>query len=316
MEIASVCIVGGSGFVGSIVADHLCARGLRVRVLTRSRPRAMPLAVLPTVEIMVCNPHEPTDLARAFDGMDAVVNLVGILHEGGGGRGFRANHVELPRTIAEACRRAGVQQLLHMSALGADPAGPSAYQRSKGEGEAAVRAAAGTIPLTIFRPSVIFGEGDRFLNLFATLVRMFPVIPLAAAHARFQPIWVEDVARCFAGSIGNPRAFGAVYELGGPKVYTLEELVRFVAATLGKRRALVRLPAPLGHLHALVLEHLPGALMTRDNLRSMSVDNVCAGPFPDDFGFKPAALEGVVPEYLAGSMARSRYPRYRHYAGR
>jgi uncharacterized protein YbjT (DUF2867 family) len=315
MEIASVCIVGGSGFVGSAVADHLCARGLRVRVLTRSRPRAMPLAVLPTVEIMVCNPHEPAELARAFDGMDAVVNLVGILHERGRST-FRANHVELPRAVAEACRRAGVQQLLHMSALGADPAGPSAYQRSKGEGEAAVRAAAGTMPITIFRPSVIFGEGDRFLNLFATLVRLFPVIPLAAARARFQPVWVEDVARCFAESIGNPRAFGAVYELGGPKVYTLEELVRFVAATLGKQRAVVRLPAPLGTLQALMLEHLPGALMTRDNLRSMSVDNVCASPFPGEFGFKPAALEGVVPEYLAGSAARSRYPRYRHYAGR
>ncbi len=315
MEIASACIVGGSGFVGSAVADHLCARGLRVRVLTRSRPRAMRLAVLPTVEIMVCNPHEPAELARAFDGMDAVVNLVGILHEGGP-RTFRANHVELPRTVAQACTRAGVQQLLHMSALGADAAGPSAYQRSKGEGEAAVRAAAGTIPLTIFRPSVIFGEGDNFLNLFATLVRLFPVIPLAAAGARFQPIWVEDVARCFAESVGNPLAFGAVYELGGPKVYTLEELVRFVAATLGRKRAIVRLPAPLGTLQAFVLEHLPGALMTRDNLRSMSVDNVCAGPFPAAFGFKPAALEAIVPEYLAGSVARSRYSRYRHYAGR
>ncbi len=315
MEIASACIVGGSGFVGSAVADHLCARGLRVRVLTRSRPRAMRLAVLPTVEIMVCNPHEPTELARAFDGMDAVVNLVGILHEGGP-RTFRANHVELPRTVAQACTRAGVQQLLHMSALGADAAGPSANQRSKGEGEAAVRAAAGTIPLTIFRPSVIFGEGDNFLNLFATLVRLFPVIPLAAAGARFQPIWVEDVARCFAESVGNPLAFGALYELGCPKVYTLEELVRFVAATLGRKRAIVRLPARLGTLQAFVLEHLPGALMTRDNLRSMSVDNVCAGPFPAAFGFKPAALEAIVPEYLAGSVARSRYSRYRHYAGR
>ena len=315
MQIASACIVGGSGFVGSAVADHLCARGLRVRVLTRSRPRAMRLAVLPTVEIMVCNPHEPAELARAFDGMDAVVNLVGILHEGGP-RTFRANHVELPRTVAQACTRAGVQQLLHMSALGADAAGPSAYQRSKGEGEAAVRATAGTIPLTIFRPSVIFGEGDNFLNLFATLVRLFPVIPLAAAGARFQPIWVEDVARCFAESVGNPLAFGAVYELGGPKVYTLEELVRFVAATLGRKRAIVRLPAPLGTLQAFVLEHLPGALMTRDNLRSMSVDSVCAGPFPAAFGFKPAALEAIVPEYLAGSVARSRYSRYRHYAGR
>lgn len=315
MEIGSVCIVGGSGYVGRSVADHLGSRGLSVLVLTRSRPRAMPLAVLPTVEIMVCDPHDPADLARAFTGMDAVVNLVGILHESGR-QTFRSAHVELPRKVAEACRPAGVRHLLHMSALGADPAGPSAYQRSKGEGEAAVKAAAGDMPVTIFRPSVIFGEGDSFLNLFATLVRLNPVIPLAGASARFQPVWVEDVARCFAQSLGDPRTFGQAYELGGPRVYTLEELVRFVAATLGKRRWIVRLPPALGRLQAFVFEHLPGKLMTRDNLDSMKVDNVCAGPFPEVFGFEPSALEAVVPEYLQGSVARSRYAKYRHYAGR
>jgi NADH dehydrogenase len=315
MHIASVCIVGGSGFVGAALADQLASRGIAVRVVTRSRPRAMPLAVLPTVEIMVGNPHRPADLARAFDGVDAVVNLVGILHESGG-QTFRACHVELPRAIAQACRSAGVQHLVHMSALGADAQGPSDYQRSKGEGEAAMRSAAGTLPVTVFRPSVIFGEGDRFLNLFATLVRTFPVIALARSGARFQPVWVEDVARAFAGALGNPRAFGNTYELGGPTVYTLEELVRFVAATLGVKRRIVALPGALGTLQAVVLEHLPGKLMTRDNLRSMQVDNVCAGPFPGLFGFRPSALEAVVPQYMAASTARSRYPRYRHHAGR
>jgi uncharacterized protein YbjT (DUF2867 family) len=315
MDISSVCIVGGSGFVGRSLAEQLSSRGLRVRVVTRSRPRAMPIAVLPTVEIEVANPHDPADLARMFENMDAVVNLAGIIHEGGG-RTFQSTHVELPRKVAQACRSAGVQHLLHMSALGASGTGPSAYLRSKAEGESAVRAAADPVPVTIFRPSVIFGEGDAFLNLFASLVRLFPVIALAGAEARFQPIWVEDVARCFSHALGNPQAFGATYELGGPRVYTLEELVRYVAGILGRRRAIVRLPAPLGRLQAFLLEHLPGKLMTRDNLRSMSVDNVCAAPFPALFGFEPAALESVVPAYLVGGTSRSRYPRYRHLAGR
>jgi uncharacterized protein YbjT (DUF2867 family) len=315
MRISSVCIVGGSGFVGRSVADHLCARGLRVRVLTRSRPRAMPIAVLPTAEIEVVNPHDATALARAFENMDAVVNLVGILNEGGG-RTFRAAHVELPRRVVQACHAAGVQHLLHMSALGASPNGSSMYQRTKAEGEGAIRATAGILPVTFFRPSIIFGEGGGIVNLLATLVRSMPVIALARADARFQPIWVEDVARCFAEAVGNPRALGKIYELGGPKVYTLGELARFVADTLGRRRMIVGLPAPLGYLQALTLEVLPGKLMTRDNLRSMDVDNVCAGPFPEDFGFRPAPLEAVVPEYLAGSTARARYSRYRHVAGR
>jgi NADH dehydrogenase len=315
MEIASACIVGGSGFVGRSVAEQLCARGMRVRVITRSRPRAMPLTVLPTVELEVADPHDPASLARAFENMDAVVNLVGILHEGGG-RTFRRCHVELPRKVARACRSAGVQHLLHMSSLGASASGPSEYQRSKAEGEAAVREAAESLPVTVFRPSVIFGEGDRFLNLFATLARWFPVLPLAGASARFQPIWVEDVARAFADAAGNPQAFGATLELGGPRTYTLRELVRYVAGVVGRDPAIVALPDALGMLQGFVLEHLPGQLMTRDNLRSMSVDNVCAGPFPPIFGFLPATMESVVPAYLASGAARARYSRYRHFAGR
>jgi NADH dehydrogenase len=315
MEIASVCLVGGSGYVGRSVADHIGSTGRRVRVLTRSRPRAMPITVLPTAELMVCNPHEPADLDRAFEGMDAVVNLVGILHPTRS-QGFRECHVELPRKVAQACTRAGVSHLLHMSALGADPHGPSEYQRSKAEGEAAVRDAAQRVPLTIFRPSVVFGEGDAFLNLFARLVRVFPVLPLASARARFQPIWVEDVARCFAAALGDPRTFGQVYELGGPRTYTLEELVRFVASTLGRRRAIVPLPEGLGRMQALFLEKLPGKLMTRDNLDSMRVDNVCKAGFPAVFGFEPAPLETIVPSYLGEAQARSRFDKYRYRAGR
>jgi uncharacterized protein YbjT (DUF2867 family) len=315
MIIESVCIVGGSGYVGRSVAEHIATAVRQVRVLTRSRPRAMPIAVLPTVELMVCDPHDPAALDRAFAGMDAVVNLVGILHPSGR-QTFRACHVDLPRKVAMAASRAGAGHLLHMSALGADPKGPSEYQRSKGEGEAAVRDAAGNVPVTIFRPSVIFGKDDAFLNMFARYLALAPAFPLARAGARFQPVWVEDVARCFASALGDSRTFGQVYELGGPKVYTLAELVRLVGDITGKRRAVVALPEPLARLQAFMLEHLPGKLMTRDNLDSMKVDNVCAGPFPELFGFEPSSIEAVVPRYLGAGVANSRFDKYRHQAGR
>ncbi len=315
MDIESICIIGGTGFVGRSIAEQACSRGYRVRVVTRSTPRARPLLVLPTLEIMLADPHDEASLARAFEDMDAVVNLAGILHERGGAS-FQSVHAELPRKMVRACRSAGVRRLLHMSALGATPTGPSRYQRSKGEGEAAVREAGDTLAFTIFRPSVIFGEHDRFLNLFASLIRLFPVIPLGAATARFQPIWVEDVARCFVAALERSRTFGAAYDLCGPRVYTLEELVRFVADTLHRRRRIVRLPGALAALQALVFEHLPGKLVTRDNLRSMSVDNVCAGPFPEVFGFQPATLEAIVVQYLTDEGVRARYRQYRHLAGR
>jgi NADH dehydrogenase len=314
MDISSVCIVGGTGFVGRAVADHLSTAGKRVRVITRRRMRAKPLTVLPTVEVVVADPHDTAALARAFDGMDAVVNLVGILHETGRAT-FERCHVELPRKVAEACRCAGVQQLLHMSALGASENGPSRYQRSKAAGEAAVRRTAEGLPVTIFRPSVIFGEGDRFLNAFASLTR-FPLIPLPGARTRFQPIWVEDVARCFVDSLGNPRAFGQAFEICGPRQYTLEELVGYVARTLGRRTHVVPLAGAVASLQAFVLEWVPGKPMTRDNLASMTVDNICSRPFPTVFGFKPSPLEAVVPQYLAPASSRARYPQFRKRADR
>jgi NADH dehydrogenase len=316
MDIESVCILGGSGFVGRAVTDQLSGQGLRVRVVTRSRPRAMPLAVLPTVELVVADAHDTVSLARCFEGMDAVVNLVGILHERRS-QTFQACHVELPRKVVEACHSAGVRQLLHMSALGASESGPSRYQRSKGAGEAELRRTADGLAYTILRPSVVFGEGDDFLNQFASLARFAPVIPLPGGRARFQPIWVEDVARCFAGALGNPRAFGNAYEICGPQQYTLEELVRYVAGLLGRNPVVIPTSGALATLQAFVLEHLPGPMMTRDNLASMSVDNICSQPFPAVFGFDPAPLEVVAPVYLAGGgLARARYPRFRHTAGR
>jgi NADH dehydrogenase len=224
--------------------------------------------------------------------------------------------VELPRRIGHAALKAGVRRFLHMSALGASTGGPSQYLRTKGEGEVVVRSGPSETAWTIFRPSVIFGENDKLTNLFAKLARISPVIPLARAEARFQPIWVEDVARSFVAALRDGRTFRQSYDLCGPRVYTLGEMVRFVAQTLGLKRRIVALPDPVAKMQAFTFEHLPGKLISRDNLLSMSVDNVCSGPFPAVFGFTPSAMEAVAPEYLTGATPRARYDRYRHLAGR
>ena len=315
MEIRNVCLLGATGFVGRALAAKLFEQGVDARVITRRRMHASRLLVLPTLDLVVADPHDEEALTRHFAGMDAVVNLVGILHEGGGAT-FQSAHVELPRKVANACRAAGVPRLVHMSALGASESAPSEYLRSKARGEASVRQGAGdALGVTIFRPAVIYGAQDHFLNLFARLVSVFPVFPLAAADARFQPIWVEDVARAMAHAVRHA-APGRTYELCGPSAYSLKELVDFVAGVTGQRSKVVALPAWAGQLQAVVFEHLPGKLMTRDNLRSMSVANTCSGPFPEAFGFKPAALETIVPGYMAGKSLKGRYDDYRNRAGR
>jgi NADH dehydrogenase len=284
-------------------------------VLTRDAARARALTVLPTVELMQGDPADEATLGAAFEGMDAAVNLVGILHEKRG-QSFSAVHAELPHTVGHAARVAGIQHVVHVSALGASDKAPSNYLRSKAAGEAALRMGAGAVPWTILRPSVIFGEGDHFLNLFAALVKAFPVIPLAGAEARFQPVWVEDVARCCVAALGDARSFGRACELCGPRAYTLEELVHLIAGMLGLRRTVVRLPHALGEMQAFMLEHLPGKLMTRDNLRSMSVPNVCTGKRPPICAFEPSAIEAVLPQYLGAAASGTRYARYRNHAGR
>lgn len=315
MDITSFCVLGGTGFVGQVLANQAAARGIRVRVLTRYEPAARRVKVLPTTEVMVGDPRDPQTLAGAFEDMDAVVNLVGILHPARG-QGFAEVHAELPRKVAQACQVSGVQHLLHMSALGASEQGPSEYLRTKAAGEAAVRRGSGAVPWTVFRPSVIFGEGDRFTNTFAALARLFPVIPLAGADARFQPVWVDDVARCMLDALGDPRTFGQAYELCGPRVYTLAEIVDFAARTIGRHPRIVALSPGLASLQARVFEHLPGKLITRDNLKSMTVPSVCSGRFPEHCAFEPTPLEAIAPEYLAGGALRGRYARFRHDAGR
>lgn len=293
MAIQSVCMLGGAGFVGRHIARLLCAQGVAVRVPTRSVGKArQTLASLP-VEAVPADVHDIAQLAKLFAGVDAVINLVGILHEQGG-QTFQRAHIELAHKVIEAARTAGVARLLHMSALNAAPDGPSAYLRSKGEAEMLVQASG--LQTTSFRPSVIFGAGDSFLTLFAKLAKWAPVMPLACADAKFQPVWVENVAQAFVHCLEDASSIGQRYDLCGPQVYRLRELVAFAAACRGRHPLIVPLPKPVAFMQASVMEWLPVKLMTRDNFYSMQQDSVCNCAFP--FGIAPARLEDIAPQYL------------------
>jgi uncharacterized protein YbjT (DUF2867 family) len=308
---SNILVVGGSGFVGRHLVAALAAGGARVTVPTRRRDRAKHLILLPTVEVVEADLRHAGVLAGLAAGRDAVVNLAGILH----GPGFQLVHVELAQAVVNACRRAGVRTLLHMSALGADPAAPSEYLRSKGVGEQAVLAA-DDLEVCVFRPSVIFGPEDQFLNRFAWLARFFPVLALPGADARFQPVYVGDVVKAMLAALESRDAAGPGkrYDLGGPHECALRELVEFVCAVTGRRRLIVGLPDSLAYLQACLMELLPVKLLTRDNLLSMRVPSVCDGPFP--FGIQPAAMEAVAPAWLAASSPRERYPQLRWRARR
>lgn len=292
-----ILVLGGSGFVGR----SLCARlagAARLTVATRDPVRAAHLRELATVRIVGADPHEDRQLDALLAGQEAVVNLIAILH--GNAVDFERVHVRLPRCLAEACRRAGVHRVVHVSALGVDPAAPSLYLRSKARGEQALAEAG--LQLTVLRPSVIFGEHDRFLNLFAKLLAVFPVLPLAGASSRYQPVWVEDVAAAITECLHSGATIGQTIECAGTRVYTLKELVERTGEWSGHRRAVIPLAGPLGRLQALVMEYLPGTpLLSRDNLDSMRVPSVASGRLPGlaSLGITPASLEEIAPGYLA-----------------
>jgi NADH dehydrogenase len=310
----TILVLGGSGFIGRHVVARLTDGGYRVTVLTRRRARSRHLILLPTVDVVEGDPYDPATLLRLAVPATAVVNLVGILHEGGG-ETFQRAHVDFPRLVVDACKAAGVRRLVQLSAIGADAAGgASRYMRSKGEGERVV--AQSGLDYTILRPSIVFGREDRFLNMFAQLARRFLVLPLGASEARFQPIYVRDVAQCIVTALDDDVTIGQTYNLCGPKVYTLRELVRYAADVSGKPRPIVPLGPAMARLQALTLELLPGRLMSRDNLASMTRDNVCDAPFPSVFRLEPTALEAVAPMWLAPEAIRSPFDVYREHSGR
>lgn len=315
MQLRKICVLGGSGFVGSSVVAKLDQAGYAVTVLTRRRDSARHLFLLPNVTVVECNVMDDEALAAALKGADAVINLIGILHQDGRAS-FDAIHHQLPARLAKICDASGIKRLLQMSSLQADSDAPSQYLRSKAAGEAALQAFAHKLDITIFRPSIIFGRGDSFINLFATLIKLLPVVLLAKPNARFQPVWVEDVASCFAASIQNKQTYGQVYELAGPKVYSFRELVQKVMGTFGVKRPIIGLCNSLSYAQAFMMELLPIKLMSRDNVRSMEVDSVSQQPFPALFGVEPATLEAVIPEYLVDSTQRGKYDSFRSVAAR
>jgi NADH dehydrogenase len=314
MEFRTICMLGGTGFVGGHLAARLVAGGHTVKILTRNPARHHAVSVLPTVRLAACDVYDEEALLAEFRGCDAVINLVGILNETGGAT-FRKTHVELPRKVAQACRAAGVKRLLHMSALGADAGNaPSLYLRTKGEGEAALHVhAGGQVAYTVFQPSVIFGLGDSFINRFAGLLRMTPLMfPLACPDAKFQPVFVGDVAQAFVNALGHRESFGRRYTLCGPQVYTLEQIVRFVAREAGVRRWIWRLPGMLGKLQAMTLQMVPGTPFSLDNWHSLQVDSVCKGDSGlARLGITPTSMAVTVPRYLGGEGHRNRLSGHR-----
>ncbi|MGI9133601.1 MAG: complex I NDUFA9 subunit family protein [Rhodoferax sp.] len=314
----NVLVIGGTGFVGTQVCQRLVAQGWRVSVPTRRRAHAGGLQFLPRLSVHELDVHDPQALARLLPGHHALVNLVAILH--GTPAEFGRVHVELVRSLAGACVAAGLRRVVHVSAIGADfsqpDAAPSLYLRSKSRGEAlwAQAAEGAALDLTMLRPSVIFGRRDKFLNVFANLQAALPVLPLAGAQARFQPVWVQDVAsavlRCLQGSsvVGSPAALPAVVEACGPEVFTLAELVRLAGqlrgVNLGRGRPVLALPDWLARWQARLMEMAPGEpVMSRDNLDSMRVPNVASGTLPglQALGIAPSALRSVAQAYLAGA---------------
>ena len=319
MTLKNVLVIGGSGFVGTQVANRLANLGINVTIPTRrrERDRQRQILLLPNVQSVQADVNDPAQLARLVEGQDAVINLVGVLHTRDlkipYSKVFETAHVELPKKIVAACQAAGVRRLVHMSALKADAGAPSEYLRSKADGEAVVKASG--LDVTIIRPSVIFGPGDSFLNTFARFLRLLPRFYIGYGSAKFQPVYVGDVADVIVRSLQDAGAVGQTFELVGPKVYTLRQLVEYVNEVTGARKPVKDLSLFWAHMQAGLMSLAPKPMMSPDNLRSMEIDSVA----PDakmPYGIVPKAVESVGPTYLLGVAIKRRLDGFRLKAGR
>jgi uncharacterized protein YbjT (DUF2867 family) len=294
----NVCVLGGAGFVGTELVTRLVGQGHWVRVPTRGPTHAQHLKVLPTAELITANVHDPRTLGQLLSGMDAVINLIGILNEKGRAT-FQSVHADFAAKLITAMRGTRVCRLVQMSSVGADrDRGPSRYLRSKGEAETQIRAAQ-HLDFTILRPSVIFGPRDSLTNRFAALLRLGGgFLPLARAQARFRPVYVADVAEAFLRTLQDSASFGQTYELCGPQILTLEQIVRLSAAVAGLPCHILALPDALGRLQAAMLGLLPGKPLSLDNFRSLTVDSVCTDNGCARLGITPRPMMAVLPYYL------------------
>ncbi|ATX80853.1 NADH dehydrogenase [Mariprofundus aestuarium] len=294
-----VCIIGGSGFVGRAIAQQAVEAGHQVTVACRHPVKARGQLV-DGVRLVRADVTDGYGLDDAVAGSDVVINLVGLLFEKGR-QNFEAAHVIGTRHVIKACKDSGVKQLLHMSALGAGEVEASKYSQTKARAEHLVCDSG--LNFTIFRPSIIYGAGDAFFNKFKAMSQSMPVLPVISGDTRFQPVWVQDVARAFVASIGNRHVAGATFELGGPKSYSFRELLELLVKEMGIKRTLIPVPGVAAFLMAAFTSVLPTPLITRDQLMLLGRDNVVDGePFPAIFG-TPAAVEDVLPTYISGNRA-------------
>lgn len=316
MKIQRVALIGGSGFVGRHLAHHLRNRGYTCRILTRHPHRHRGLRT--AGDIVQANPFDTTELTESLRGCEAVVNLAGILNESGKQGSFRRVHVDLVDSLVSACRAAKVRRLLHMSALNADEAsGGSVYLRTKGEGEnRAHTTGQPDIAVTSFRPSVIFGPDDSFLNRFATLLKIPGPLPLACPEAQLSPVYIDDVVKAFGNALECRATFGRHYELCGPRTYTLKELVRFVAAATGRRKWIIGLPDRASRLQATLLQYVPGKPFTPDNYLSLQVPSVCRQNGLAELGVTATSLENAGARCLGQDGRNGRLDRLRQVSRR
>jgi len=307
MTVHSVCVLGGTGFIGEAIVARLGAAGHDVKVLTRNPAQHRALKVLPTVRLVRADVHEEKQLEREFAGCDVVINLVGILNETTLGRGsgaqFRRVHTELPQKVVRACKTAGVRRYLHMSGLKADSQrGPSHYLKTKGLAEDYIRehCAGGEPEYVIFQPSVVFGPGDAFINNFAGILKLTPgVLPLACADAKFAPVYVGDVAAAFVACLDRRDVVGRTFELCGPDTLTLGDIVRRTARLLGLKRLVIPLPKSVARVQAAVMDFVPGKPFSTDNFLSATLDSVCSRDGLAELGIKRTAMQSILPQYIS-----------------
>jgi uncharacterized protein YbjT (DUF2867 family) len=318
MKLLSICILGGTGFLGTRLVARLIKDGHRVTVLSRDREQHKHLLVLPGLTLENCDVYDEAQLSERFRGKDVVINLVGILNERGfGGNGFRRAHTELTRVILQAARSAGVPRLLQMSALKASTDAPSYYLRSKGEAERLIRDENDNLDWTIFQPSVMFGPGDSFLNRFATLLASIPfAFPLARPNSRFQPVLVDDVIEALIRCLRGGASSGQTYQLGGPQIYTLREIVNLVAKLTGQRKWIIGLPNFAARLQGFFMNFVPGRPFSSDNYRSLTVDSVCTEDGFAKLGIKPQSMVASARQYLGALEDNARLSHNRAAVGR
>ncbi len=312
----NVCIVGGTGFVGHQLASQLAKAGFQIRIPSRNRERRRSIFVLPNVEVIDADIHDERTLNTLFEGCDIVINLAAILNKQGKDT-FTRLHIELPQKIVNACKASSVPRLIHMSALNADAEqGSSEYLRSKGEGEKIVMAAANELAVTLFRPSVMFGNNDRFFNTFALMMNHLPALPAFCADARLAPIYVDDVVKAMMQSLNDPETFGQRYDLCGPQTFTMLELMELTSRQMRRKRKIIPLGPGLSALAGKILGLMPGKVFTYDNYLSLQTPAVCTPAIPPRFNIEPTRIDAVVPKYIGQTDIRGRYDEMRMHAAR